>query len=775
MRHLTCSLCVAAIGFTSLCRAVVPPSGKAKELLNYVDPMIGTDGRGSCFPGATTPMGMIQLSPSDDCQLKAWCSGYHYSDTTLKGFAHNHFSGTGLAGMGDLLLMPLGGKLQLNPGTKEDPDSGYRSRFSHDQENASPGYYSVELPDNQVRVELTASPRVGFHRYTFEKKGLHSVIFDPAHRVRGNVLNSGMEILSDTELRGYKYENSPSTGKRKVYFYVKFSKPFSNSGVTRQGEILKGRSLVESKYAGAFVSYNGTAGDVIEAAVAISYVDYAGAKANYESEAPGRTFDQVHEAARSLWRDKISRIEIDGATLDQKRIFYTGLYHAFIAPNIISDVNGNYMVESTRDITPGANDRAEQDVKKTVSPDLVQLSNISTWDTYRTLQPLWTIIDQTADAHLVNVLCSRYTQTDRGIGLWEALGYDNCCMPGYDGISVMADAALKELPGVDPELVFSCIRKASMNDGGSSPYYGKDNGVDDYIRLGGWIPAEVKTSVSKTTENNYYDWCVAELAHKLGKTDDEKYFRQRSLGYRNLYNPKEKYLWPRFENGEWQEMDLTNWGDKQIGLNSVYISGNIWSYSAYTPHDMAGAIALWGGKEKYAAWLDKIFTTEIKMSGEQHFDISGFIGSYGHGDEPGHQMPYNYMFVGQPWKTQELVNQIMTTFYFNTPEGYINNEDCGQMSAWYIFSSLGFYPVCPGDLKYTLGAPLHPKATIHLENGNDFVVEAKNRTPENIYVLSVTLNGNPLNVPFLEHADIMNGGKLVFEMGPKPNPAWATE
>ncbi len=745
------------------------------DILTYVDPMIGTDEKGHCFPGATTPMGMIQLSPSSDSQLKHHCSGYHYSDKTIKGFAHNHFSGTGLAGMGDLMMMPLGGELKLAPGTDEDPDSGYRARLDHDLERASAGYYTVELRDNQVAVELTASPRVGFHRYTFKNDGPHSVIFDPAHRVRGTVINSGMEILSDTELRGYKHERSPSTGTRKVYFYVKFSKPFLKSGVTRQGELLKGRGRVESKYAGAFVSYEGKAGEVIEAAASISYVDYEGAKANFESEAPGRTFDAVHEATRGLWRDKVSRVRIEGATLDQKRIFYTGMYHSFITPNIISDVNGNYMVGGTKKHTPDADDNNELDTKKACSPDLVQLSNISTWDTYRALHPLWTIIDQKSDARLVNVLCSRYTQTDVGLGLWEALGYDNCCMPGYDGISVMADAALKDLPGLDQKLIYDCIQKAAMNDGGSSPHYGKDNGVDDYIKHNGWIPAEVKSSVSKTTENNYYDWCVAELAKKMGYAKSEKYFRERSLGYRNLYNPDENYLWPRFANGEWQELDLTSWGDKQTGLNSVYISGNIWSYSAYTPHDMEGAIELWGGKEKYAAWLDEMFTTEVKMTGAQHFDISGFIGGYGHGDEPGHQMPYNYVFAGQPWKTQKLVNQIMTTMYFNTPEGYINNEDCGQMSAWYVFSSLGFYPVCPGDLKYYIGAPLHPKATIHLENGSQFVVEAINRTPENFYVQSVTLNGHPLSEPYIEHASIMNGGRLVFEMGPEPNKAWATK
>ena len=269
-------------------------------------------------------------------------------------------------------------------------------------------------------------------------------------------------------------------------------------------------------------------------------------------------------------------------------------------------------------------------------------------------------------------------------------------------------------------------------------------------------------------ENNYYDWCIAELARRLGKTKDEKLFRERSIGYSNLYNPDKNFIWPKHTDGTWMDMDITTWD----GMRKAYISGNIWAYSAYTPHDMAAAIKLFGGKEKYANWLDDMFTREINISGEQHFDINGFIGGYGHGDEPGHQMPYSYVFVQQPWKTQKLVNQIMTTMYFNTPEGYINNEDCGQMSAWYIFSSLGFYPVSPGNLKYHIGAPLHPKATIHLENGRDFVVEAKNRRLENIYVQAAYLNDKSLEVPFIEHSDIMSGGKLVFEMGPEPNKNW---
>ncbi|MGB0372640.1 MAG: GH92 family glycosyl hydrolase [Opitutales bacterium] len=740
------------------------------DVLKYVDPFIGTDEKGHCFPGATTPMGMIQLSPSNDSQEKRHYVGYHWTDTSIKGFAHTHFSGTGLSGMGDFLMMPLGGELKLVPGTEENPDLGYRARLDKTKQKASPGYYLVEFEDNQVLVELTASARVGFHRYTFQNDGEQHVIFDPTHRVFGHTRKSEIEILSDTELRAHKHEYGHSTGLRDVYFYVRFNKPFQAYGVTKDGEIVEGKKKITARAAGAFITFQGKAGDVIEATASISHVNHEGAKANHDSEAIGIDFDEAHQAARTVWQNQISRIQIEG-TLDQKRIFYSGMYRSFIAPNIISDVNGNYMFGGKRRHHPMPNDP----MQKLNSPGLVQLSNISSWDTYRALHPLWTIIDQKSDAHLVNVLVSRHTDTDSGIGLWEALGFDNACMPGYSSISIMVDAAMKELPGVDPELVYQAVRQAAKADVVSSPHYGKDNGVDDYNRLGGWMPATVGCSVTKTTENNYYDWCVAQLAGKLGYTLDEKYFRNRSLGYRELFNAEQNFLWPKYEDGTWETIDLTHWGDKKTGLISDYVSGNIWAYSGYTPHDMEGAIELWGGKEKYAAWLDEVFTTEIHMAGDQHFDISGFIGGYGHGDEPGHQMPYNYIFAGQPWKAQELVHEIMTTMYFNNPTGYINNEDCGQMSAWYIFSSLGFYPVAPGDLRYYIGSPLHPAATINLESGKTFKVIAKNHAPANIYIESATLNGQPLKVPYIEHAAIMNGGILEFTMSDTPNKNWGTQ
>ncbi len=717
------------------------------DILQFVDPMIGTDGDGRTFPGATTPLGMIQLSPSDDSRDRNFCAGYHYSNNVLKGFAHNHFSGTGLGGMADVLLMPTSAELQLSAGTMENPDGGFRSRFSHKNETASPGYYSVFLDDNFVKVDLTCTPRVGYHRYIFQRSGEQHVIIDPAHNIREGVLNAGVEIVSDTEIRGYKWSNG-ACGNRKVYFYARFSKPFLKYGISIDDKEIANIKKVEAKTAKAYVTYIGNANDTIEVKVALSYVDYEGAKANYIAEAQSKSFNQALKEARNHWKEKINKIKIETDSKEQARIFYTAMYHSYIAPNIISDVNGNYVIEG----------------KKYNSPGLLQYSNLSTWDTYRATHPLLTIIDQKVAADLVNVMVSRFTESKVGLYLWEALGHDNFCMIGYPSISVMADAALKNLKGVDKNLVYKCIREAAFTDAKSSPNYGKDNGMRYYTKSG-FIPSEVGCSVSSTTENNYFDWCIAELAKKLGKKDDEELFRERSKGYHNLYNKQTNYLWPKHLDGTWLNMDTTSWES----MKPNYISGNIWAYSAYTPHDMKGAIKLWGGKKKYAAWLDMLLSTPIEMKGEQHVDISGFIGKYGHGDEPGHQMAYLYNFVGQPWKTQKLVREVMTTMYSDKPDGFINNEDCGQMSSWYIFSALGFYPVCPGDLKYYIGTALYKKAEINLENGKQFIVTSNNNSAENIYIQSVTLNGKPYKEVYISHNDIMNGGKLHFEMGAKPN------
>ena len=726
-------------------------SSDSKSPIDYADPMIGTDGLGHTFPGATVPFGMVQLSPSNDFKSWNWCSGYHYSDSILKGFAHTHLSGAGLAGLGDILLMPTTGEVKLEAGTEENPEMGYRSRFSHDQEEASPGYYSVVLKDYDIKVELTTTQRVGFHKYTPSKGGTLNVIIDPTHHIMERVLDTGIEYISDTEMRGYKKSDGEG-GERTVYFYAKFSKPLADFGLANDNALNPEVKKLNGKNTKAYVQVELRSNEALQVQVALSFVSHEGAKANFNAEATGLSFDDVHEMARAKWSEKLNKINVEGKSASDKRIFYTAMYHSFISPNLISDVNGKYVVEG-----------------KLLTSEIPQYSNYSTWDTFRALNPLFTIIDQKKTAEFVNSLASRHSDAKVGLPVWECLGHDNVCMIGYNAVSPLVDAVLKDVEGIDANQVYAAVRAAAMSTEKHSPNYDK-NGMEEYIRLG-FVPAELNCAVSKTTEQNYYDWCIAMLAKKLGHTDDVQLFLERSIGYRNLYNPETRFLDSKYTTGEWREMDSTVWGD----LIGNYVSGNRWAYSTFVPHDVQGLINLIGGREEFAAWLDEIFTDTSTIAGDNHVDISGFIGKYGHGDEPGHHAPYLYNYAGQPWKTQMYVRKVLNDFYSDTPDGLVNNDDLGQMSAWYIFGVLGFYPVCPGDMQYAIGSPLFSSASIQLENGKQFVVKAKNNPKENIYIQSLTLNGKPHTKSFITHGEIMQGGEMIFEMGSEPNKKWATQ
>ena len=712
------------------------------KTIQYVDPMIGTAGTGHTFPGATTPFGMVQLSPSNDDRGRNWCSGYHYTDRIIKGFAHNHISGAGLGAFGDFLIMPTSGKLIVNPGKGKTPDESYRSRFSHDTEKASPGYYSVVLEDYKVQAELTASPRVGFHRYTFQNSGENHIIIDPVHSVREGVKNTSIEFLSDTEMKGSKTSNG-AAGPRTVYFYAKFSKPFEKRGVVIADEIHKETHKANHKNTRAFVSYDLEKDDQIELKVALSYVSFDGAVKNFNAEARDTSFDTALLEAQAAWQSKLNTFELT-ATETQKRIFYTSVYHSFIGPNLISDVDGNYIVE-----------------QKKLHSDFPQYSNYSTWDTYRATHPLFTLVEHKKNAEFVNSLASRVTDANVSLPIWECGGHDNFCMIGRSPIAVMGEAILKDTKGIDIESAYAAMRHAAFTKEGSSPNYGRNNGMDSYLERS-YITADVGSSVSKTTEYNYHDYTLAKVAKKLGKTEDYELFSKRSKGYRNLWNKDKQYLWPKTEDGEWIDMRMDIWDE----LKFNYISGNIWAYSTYVPHDVDYLIDLVGGKQAFVNWLDKIYADTTPIGGHQHVDISGFIGKLGHGDEPGHHTTYMYTLAGAPKRTQELVRQICTTMYSDKTDGLVNNEDLGQMSSWYIFSSLGFYPVSPADKEYVIGSPLHEKAVVTLANGNKLTVRAVNNSPENKYVKWATFNGELLENFVIQHDLLMGGGELLLEMSP---------
>ncbi|GGC13219.1 alpha-1 2-mannosidase [Parapedobacter defluvii] len=714
------------------------------DVLDCVDPFIGTDAHGHTFPGATTPFGMVQLSPSNDAKGWGWCSGYHYSDSVLKGFAHTHLSGTGLAGLGDILLMPTMDPVQTDAGTEKNPESGYRSRFSHDEEGASPGYYWVHLLDDDIRVELTCTPRVGFHRYTFNRAGKGNIIVDPTHHIYETVEKTEIEMISDTEIRGYK-QSDGAGGNRKVYFYAKFSKPFTAYGIAVGDSMIHEKGTKTGHSIKAYGSFNVQRGESIEVKVALSFIGYEGAKKNFEAEAADKNFDEVREGAADKWREKLSKIEVKGGTRKDKRIFYTGLYHAMIAPNLINDVDGNYCIEG-----------------KVYTDTANQYSTFSTWDTFRALHPLLTIIDPQITKEIVNSLISRHFDSKVELPIWELCGYDNACMTSYTPTSVIVDAVRKGIPGIDPERAYQAVKAASLYDPKASYYAGGQ--ILPWLKKYNYVPSHLVQSVTHTMEYAYQDWCIYVLAKELNKIEDTAYYKKRSQSYLNLYRPEKGYFWPKDTLGNWTDVNLTDWHNMQ----AHYITGNIWGYSTFIPHGMDKLIELKGGKEKFCAWIDAIISDTTHIEGDVHVDLSGFIGKYGHGDEPSHQMPYLYNYGGQPWKTQALVRRVMDTFYADTPDGLVNNEDCGQMSAWYIFGALGFYPFCPADNLYTLGSPLFEEVIIHLGGGKTFTIAAKNASGNNKYVQQAHIDGFPLEQPFIRHEDIQRGGRLEFIMGAHP-------
>jgi len=716
-----------------------------KNPLDYVDPFIGTDGHGHTFPGATLPFGMVQLSPSNDFKAWDWCSGYHYSDSVLKGFAHTHISGPGLAGLGDILLMPTVGKILTDPGTEQNPENGYRSRFSHENETASPGYYQVLLVDYDVNVELTCTERVGFHRYRFPKSDEANIIFDPTHHIAESIFDANIEFVSENKIRGYK-ESKGEAGTRKVYFIAQFSKKPKKIGITSNGKIVNKKSSSGKKVKG-FVQFSTEQDEEIEVHVAISHVSFEGAEKNLIAETKNKNFDKVVAEAKTIWTKQLSKIDVNMLSEKDKTIFYTGLYHSSMSPNLYMDVDGKYKING-----------------KVYSSNHPQYSMFSTWDTFRATHPLYTIINQKITTDMVNSMVDRDAVNEVGLPLWELYGYDNRCMPGYSTVPVIADAILKDIPGIDKEAAFTAIYNAAFNNTKSSPNYDV-NGIDEYIALG-YVPMEIGSSISKTTEYCYYDWCIARVAEKLGKTKEQKMFDDRAKYFASHFYKENGYLWPKSSTGDWlKKMDLTVWDD---GLIRNYVSGNIWAYSTFVPHGIPALIKLHGNEQKFAEFLDGIIADTTSLGGNAHVDISGFIGKYGHGDEPGHHLAYLYNYVGQPWKSQKLIREVMEKMYFDTPKGFENNEDLGQMSSWYLFSALGFYPVCPGDGKYILGSPLVNDAEINLENGKTFKIITKNNSKKNQYIQSVNLNGKKYTKTYISHDDIMTGGLLEFVMGDKP-------
>ncbi len=705
------------------------------DYTSHVDPFIGTGGHGHTFPGATVPFGMVQISP--DTRWEDWdgSSGYHYSDKTIMGFSQTHLSGTGAPEYCDVLLMPTVGKVQILPGDENNPKSGYRSAFSHANEHATPGYYSVILDDDQVKAELTATTRSGFHRYTFPASDSSNIIIDLKNR--DHVIESNIEIISDTEIQGLR-RSKRWADDQYVYFYAKFSKPFKATGIALDDKLVEGIKKAEGTNIRAFVQFQTKAKEEVLVKIGISAVDIAGAKGNLESENPGWDFEKVAGNAKENWNTFLSKIDVVGGSEKQQRIFYTALYHTAIAPNIFMDIDNRY-----RGV----------DHEIHTAKGFTNYTVFSLWDTFRANMPLYTIIDPARYQEFIKTFLEMY-RISGVLPQWELAGNNTATMIGYHTHSVILDGYEKGIRGFDEKAAFEAMKKRVQDIG--------------YYKDLGFIPADKEGgSVSEVMEYSYNDWSVSRMAKLLNKEEDFQDYSYRAQFYKNMFDASTGFMRPKNSDRKWVAPFDPSEGSEH------FVEGNSFQYSLFAPHDVNGLIDLIGGDQKFTAWMDTLFTKQSKHD-ENVIDASGLIGQYAHGNEPSHHMAYLYNYAGAAWKSQAIIRQILDTLYDDQPNGLSGNEDCGQMSAWYILSAMGFYQVCPGTPEYTFGTPIFDQVTINLENGKKFTVIAKNTSSENKYIQSVTLNGAPYSKSWFTHKDILDGAKLVFEMGPAPNKSWGS-
>ncbi len=740
-----------------------------KTAYDYVDPLIGTQRMGHVYPGATVPFGMVQLSPDTDTipysvdgrynpDVYKYCAGYQYDDKTIVGFSHTHFSGTGHSDLGDFLIMPTQGPLQLNPGIASNAKSGYRSAFSHTTEVARPGYYKVDLADDDITAEMTTSERVGVHRYTFHKSGLSHIILDLIHGIYNyedkNVWTF-VQVKDDYTVVGYRQTNGWAR-TRLVYFAMQFSKPIKNYGCVKydKKEVYRGfwgkfdqdHNFPElaGKKLRMYFDFDMAQDEALEIQVALSPVGTEGAMANLGGETSGKSFDEIRNEAKAAWDKELNKITMTGREEDKVN-FYTALYHALLSPIIYQDFDGKYR-------------GLDQNIYQ--ARGFKNYTIFSLWDTYRALHPLYNIIQPQRNQDMIRSMLAHYSQSAmKMLPVWSHYANENWCMIGYHSVSVIADAVIKgEYRGDANAALDACIKTAKNR---------KYEGLSYYMDLG-YIPEDKSSSsVSKVLEYAYDDWCIMKMAEKLGRLDIQQEFGKRSGYFKNVFDSSTGFMRPKLSDGkfkkEFDPLDTHGQG---------FIEGNAWNYSLYVPHDVPGLIQLLGGKVRFEKYLDDLFGKELPDKYfEKTEDITreGIIGNYVHGNEPSHHVAYLYDWTDSPWKTQQKVRMILKNQYKNGPDGLSGNDDCGQMSAWYLFSSMGFYPVCPGSDQYMLGSPMVESATIRLENGNTFSVKTINQSPDNVYVKSVTWKGFPWKERYITHEMIRNGGELVFEMSAKPN------
>jgi len=710
---------------------------------DYVNPFIGTAEHGHVYPGATVPFGMVQLSP--DTRITTWdgCSGYHYSDNSLYGFSHNHLTGTGCPDLGNILLIPTVGELKMSPG--EEPGKGYRTRFSHDQEEAHPGYYRVYLPDYKVKVELTATTRVGLHRYTFPESAAAHIILDLWHGVDNEPTETQVVLEDDHTVSGFR--RSAGWGGSKVFYFVaEFSRSFDAAVIQQDKQDIVAKQA-QGRDLKVHFDFRAKAGEMVLGRVALSTVSVDGARKNLRAEVPKWDFDKTAQAARRQWNQLLGVAQVETKDKAVKEAFYTSVYHAHVAPTILSDVDGQFR---------GPDEKIHQ------AEGFDYYTEISLWDTFRAEQPLMTFTQPQRVNGLVKTMLAHYKIYGQGtLPVWPEGGKETWCMIGNHAIPVILDAYNKGFRDWDANEALAAMISSVEKD---------REQLDDYRRLG-YIPSgKDKQSVAKVLEYAYDDACIARFAMALGKTDVAEKYAKRAQNWQNVFDATTGFMRGRTADGQW----LSPFDPNRISPDE-YTEANAWQYTFFVPHDVPGLVAKLGGDESFAAKLDDLFETKAKIPNPL-VDVTGLIGMYAHGNEPCHHVAYLYNYAGQPWKTQARARQVASQLYNNTPGGLCGNDDCGQMSAWYAFTTLGFYPVDPASGVYVISSPLVDKVTLKLNRpyykGGEFTVVAKHNSPANVYIQSATLNGQPFTRSWITHEEIAAGGKLVLNMGSSPNMNW---
>ena len=721
-------------------------------LVSYVRPLVGTSGYGNTYPGSQIPFGGIQISPDTDFDFYDAASGYKYDHSTLLGFSLTHLSGTGIPDLGDFLFIPGTGKIHFTPGTHENPDDGYRSRYSHEREWASPNYYAVDLLDYDVKAEMTSGVRSGMLRFTYPESDSAFIFLDLNHTLYQQCPWSNIRIENDSTLTAYKLVQGWGP-ERHVYLTAVFSRPFEDFGIMQDTvpviyNTKRFRSHLEAwgKNLCFWMSFSTLQDEQITVKVAISAVSTDGAKLNMQ-ELAGKTFETLKTEGEQLWEKQLAKFRVEG-TQQQKETFYTSVYHTFLHPFIFQDADGHFR-ELDKNIG-----HAEEFTNYTV---------FSLWDTYRALHPLFNLVQREINADIINSMLAHYDKSvEHMLPIWSFYGNETWCMIGYHAVSVIADAIMKDVQGFDYERAYKAMKTTATN-----PHY---DCLPEYTNLG-WVPFDKeKESVSKTLEYAYDDYCIARVAKKLGKMEDYAFFIKRAMSYKNLIDPETKFMRGRDSQGNWREPfspmayqgpgSVNGWGDITEGFTL--------QYTWYVPHDMEGYIDVIG-KNLLLNRLDSMSVTKMADNIPGAHDIQGRIGAYWHGNEPCHQIAYIYNYLGQPWKCQEKVRYIMETFYGNAPDALSGNDDCGQMSAWYIFNAMGFYPTAPSSNIYNIGSPGLPMVDMQMSNGKHIRITTENWSSKNVYIKKLFLNGREYNKSYITYDDLEKGMELHFILSPIPN------